>query len=169
MYCYWFCFCFVLLCGFFCFGLVCFGLSCFVLFCLFVCLFVCMYFDLFRSVLVLHNLYDETILWRTMNHGTLKTPRCSTYTPGVVFCHWGGAKVMLSSCDLAGVVFFFLGGGGCCGLFGVTPPENERLESKNHPIEKENHLPNLHFWFQNVHCFGVKNGVMKISCRNKKP
>ena len=24
------------------------------------------------------------------------------------------------------------------------------MEPKNHPIEKENHLPNLHFWVQHV-------------------
>ena len=29
----------------------------------------------------------------------------------------------------------------------VYTPENERLEPKNQPIEKENHLPNLHFGF----------------------
>jgi len=35
-------------------------------------------------------------------------------------------------------------------------PENERLEPKNYSIEKEIHLPNLHFWVQIVHfpwCF----------------
>ena len=76
---------------------------------------------------------------------------------------------MLSSCDLAGVVFFFLSG--CCDLFGVTPPENERLESKNHPIEKENHLPNRFFCVPSSSrsFFGVKNGVMKISCGTTSP
>jgi len=37
------------------------------------------------------------------------------------------------------------------------------MEAKNHPIEKENHLPNLHFW---VPCFSFFQGVKAL--QNKK-
>ena len=38
--------------------------------------------------------------------------------------------------------------------------KNEKLEPKNHPIEKEHNLPNLHFWVKNV-------SVPRCSCKKK--